>query len=173
MRTSVWNGCNMTSYVYPGCGYGGYCLPKDTNALLALSKAKGFLPGILDQVISTNNAMPKRIAARIMAKAAPDDRIAILGLSFKPGSDDVRQSPAAPILRHLQENGYRNLAAYDPAANELFHAAYPDLALQYKDSMAKALHGAAFAVILTAWPEFAQVMQHTNAPIIDCRYMLS
>lgn len=167
-----WGGCNMTSYVYPGCGYGGYCLPKDTNALLALSRSKGFEPGILTQVISTNDQMPERIAERIMKQADQQARIAILGLSFKPGSDDVRQSPAAPILRILQQKGYHNLVAYDPVANSLFQHVYPDIALQYEDSMAQALHGAAFAVILTAWPEFADISQHTDAAIVDCRYML-
>lgn len=167
-----WGGCNMTSYVYPGCGYGGYCLPKDTNALLALSRSKGFEPGILAQVISTNNLMPEHIAERIMKQADPQAHMAILGLSFKPGSDDVRQSPAAPILRILQQNGYHNLTAYDPVANALFAQTYPDIRLQYQDSMEQALHGAACAVILTAWPEFADIRQHTNTVIVDCRYML-
>lgn len=167
-----WDGCNITSYVYPGCGYGGYCLPKDTNALLALSRSKGFEPGILAQVISTNDQMPDHIAERIMKQADTQARIAILGLSFKPGSDDVRQSPAAPILRILQQNGYHNLTAYDPVANSLFQQAYPDILLQYQDSMVQALHGAVFAVILTAWPEFADIPQHTDAVIVDCRYML-
>lgn len=168
-----WGGCNMTSYVYPGCGYGGYCLPKDTNALLSLSRSKGFEPGILAHVIAINDQMPQRIAERIIRQAVdPSTRIAILGLSFKPGSDDVRQSPAAPILRILQQKGYSNLSAYDPVANSQFQHAYPDIMLQYQDSMAQTVHDAAVAVILTAWPEFTDITQHTNAVILDCRYML-
>lgn len=167
-----WGGCNMTSYVYPGCGYGGYCLPKDTNALLSLSRSKGFEPGILAHVIATNDQMPECIAERIMKQADPSARIAILGLSFKPGSDDVRQSPAAPILRILQQSGYCNLTAYDPVANSLFQQAYPDIVLEYQDSMEHTVRDAAFAVILTAWPEFTDITQQTNAIIVDCRYML-
>ena len=64
------------------------------------------------------------------------------------------------------------MTAYDPVANALFAQTYPDIRLQYQDSMEQALDGAAFAVILTAWPEFADVKQHTDAVIVDCRYML-
>ena len=168
-----WGGCDMTSYVYPGCGYGGYCLPKDTNALLTLSRSKGFDPGILAQVIHTNDQMPAHIAERIMNRTKPQSCIAILGLSFKPESDDVRQSPAAPILRLLQQRGYHKLMAYDPVANKLFQQAYPDIMLQYQESMEQAVCNADLAVILTAWPEFIHIRLYTSIPVLDCRYMLT
>lgn len=167
-----WNDCNMTTYVYPGCGYGGYCLPKDTNAMLALSKKKGFEPKILENVIRTNDAMPQRVAERIMAKTNTEDHIAILGLSFKPESDDVRQSPAAPILRYLQKKGYSHLTAYDPVANDLFANLYPDITMTYCDTLKKAIDQADTAVILTAWKEFAQLEKESDLQILDCRYML-
>nr|WP_300128221.1 UDP-glucose/GDP-mannose dehydrogenase family protein [uncultured Butyricicoccus sp.] len=168
-----WGGCNMTSYVYPGCGYGGYCLPKDTNALLAQSKANGFNPPILSHVIRTNDEMPQHMAERIMSKTTKEEQIAILGLSFKPGSDDVRQSPAAPILRHLQQYGYDKLVAYDPVANKLFAKAYPDIHITYYDSLSEVLTGSNSAVILTAWDEFKQLNSMDNISVIDCRYMLT
>lgn len=168
-----WNGCDMTSYVYPGCGYGGYCLPKDTRALYALSKKKGFLPEILQKVIQTNDRMPKLVAEKICAKTNPEDCIAILGLSFKPDSDDVRQSPAVPILRYLQEKGYKNMKAYDPVANSMFAQAYPDLSLCYCDTMEQVVDGADTIVILTAWKEFLKIKQENAlTKTIDCRYML-
>lgn len=167
-----WGGCDMTSYVYPGCGYGGYCLPKDTKALYAQACEKGFRPEILEHVIQLNDQMPWHVAQRIMQKTKPSDRIAVLGLSFKQGSDDVRQSPAAPILSCLQAQGYYNIVAYDPVANILFRQSYPNIELEYAQTLPDALQKIDYAVILTAWEEFSNLRQLTEAPIIDCRYML-
>ena len=117
-----WGGATMASYVYPGCGYGGYCLPKDTNALYAVSRTAGFDAQILHHVIDTNDNMPTFIAQKII-RAIGDDkqqRIGILGLSFKPGSDDVRDTPSAKIIQALLDAGYHNICGYDPVAIDEF-----------------------------------------------------
>lgn len=93
-----WNHCNMSSYVYPGCGYGGYCLPKDTNALLALAKGRGIPTPILEKVISMNEKMPDIIVDSIMKKTG-NMKIGVLGLSFKPESNDVRDSSSAKVIK--------------------------------------------------------------------------
>jgi UDPglucose 6-dehydrogenase len=168
-----WGGCNMASYAYPGCGYGGYCLPKDTNALYAVAKTSGFDAQILKNVIGTNDNMPAFIADRIIRAAGNDQnaRIGILGLSFKPGSDDVRDAPSAKIIRQLIERGYKNVYAFDPVANEEFASHY-DLAMTYCGSVKETIDNSDLLVIATAWPEFKEIHSLTEKKVVDCRYML-
>lgn len=167
-----WGGCMMASYAYPGCGYGGYCLPKDTNAIYSLVKAKGFDAGILGNVIQTNEHMPHFMAKRIEKNIQKDSNIGILGLSFKPGSDDVRDTPAAKVIRELLSDGYRKIAAYDPIAVEEFRKHYSDIAIEYCADMKSVIEHADELVILTAWEEFRKLPELTDKPVIDCRYML-
>ncbi|WP_294153935.1 UDP-glucose/GDP-mannose dehydrogenase family protein [uncultured Selenomonas sp.] len=169
-----WGNASMTSYVYPGCGYGGYCLPKDTNAFYALSEKVGRPAKMLQQTIRVNDQMAEAIAGRIedFVKQDKQAKIGVLGLSFKPESDDVRDTPAARILRILAEDGYTNLLAYDPLAMENFSAKY-DLPVQYERAYEDVLQKADHLVILTAWQEFADVRERTEKDVLDCRYMLA
>ena len=169
-----WGGAPMTSYVYPGCGYGGYCLPKDTNALYAVTKTAGFDPQILKNVIATNDNMPSFIADRIDKALGgnKNQHIGILGLSFKPGSDDVRDTPSAKIIRELTKRGYNNIIGYDPVANAEFKRRYEDIDIDFATDYASILSSADAFVITTAWPEFKDVRTRTQKPVVDCRYML-
>lgn len=168
-----WQSGSIRSYFYPGCGYGGYCLPKDTNAFYAVTKRAGFDGQILKHVIETNDAMAEKTAERIIRAAGEDKNvcIGILGLSFNPGSDDTRDAPSAKIIKKLNEKGYNNIIAYDPVAMEEFRKFYP---LQYvcKESRQAVLAEAELIVIATAWPEFKMLKEETSKPIVDCRYML-
>lgn len=168
-----WNNCNMASYVYPGCGYGGYCLPKDTSALLAQAEAKGYEPKILKNVIQMNTERPNTIASNIAKELDPDAVIGILGLSFKPQSDDVRDTPAYKIIKALQKQGYENIVAYDPVANKEFAAHYTDVKVSYADDKRKVYDQADVVAIVTAWDEFNEVPKMGEKPIFDCRYMFS
>lgn len=168
-----WGGATMASYVYPGCGYGGYCLPKDTNALYAVARTAGFDAQILHHVIDTNYQMPSFIARKII-RAIGDDkeqRIGILGLSFKPGSDDVRDTPSAKIIKALMDAGYKNICGYDPVAIDEFKKYY-SLPIDYVASYDDILNQSQSLVITTAWPEFRDVRERTAKPVVDCRYML-
>lgn len=167
-----WNQCNMTSYVYPGCGYGGYCLPKDTCALFAQAAAKGFEPPILKNVIATNENRPAIMAKKIVQDVETNEMIGILGLSFKPESDDVRDTAAYKIIKELNRMGYHKIIAYDPVAMKEFQKHYPDVDIVYSDSVEDVYTQAKVVAIVTAWSEFKKVTEFGNKKVIDCRYML-
>lgn len=168
-----WGDCNMKSYAYPGCGYGGYCLPKDTNALYAVAKTAGFDAQILKNVIATNDNMPVFITDRIVKAVGTDKNvtIGILGLSFKPESDDTRDAPSAKIIRELNNRGYKNIVGYDPVAMPEF-LEYYKMDYSCAENYADCVDKADILVIATAWKKFANLPQITNKPIVDCRYML-
>lgn len=168
-----WQTGSIRGYFYPGCGYGGYCLPKDTSAFRAAAERAGAECAILREVIATNDAMPEAAARRI-ARAALDDtaaRIGILGLSFNPGSDDVRDAPSAKIIKKLNEWGYKNVIAYDPEAMDGFKKIY-DMDYECASSYEEILERADLLAIATAWPMFKGVSDRTSKRVVDLRYML-
>lgn len=168
-----WKNGNMSSYVYPGCGYGGYCLPKDTQAMYEKSRLKGYEPMILKNVMKINNSMPKFMADKIMKISNKDEKIAILGLSFKPGSDDVRDSSSAKIIKILLDEGYNNISAYDPIANNVFSQKYNFDEVNYYDDIEGLCSNSDILVLATAWDEFKNInKKYSNKKIIDCRYFL-
>ena len=168
-----WQDGSIRSYFYPGCGYGGFCLPKDTKAFCAAADAAGTGARILREVIALNDRMPEISAERVIRAAGPDKntRVGILGLSFKPGSDDVRDTPSAKIIRELNRRGYTRVIGYDPAAVPAFRRHYPDLEMEFAGSYAEILSKADIFVIATAWEEFADIRERTDKPVADLRYM--
>lgn len=168
-----WQSGSIRSYFYPGCGYGGYCLPKDTNAFYASAKNRGFDGGILKNVIAVNDNMAKAVAGRII-KAADQNRntnIGILGLSFNSGSDDVRDSSSARIIRELNLAGYEHILIYDPVAMDNFQNTY-HMGFHCVRNYEEILEMGDVFAITTAWQEFGDILHRTNKPVIDCRYML-
>lgn len=168
-----WGGCSMTGYVYPGCGYGGYCLPKDTNALLAQAKQKGYEPQILKHVIDVNDNRAKYMAEKIAQHANEGAVIGICGLAFKPGSDDVRDTAAYKVIKELELLGYTKIVAYDPVAAEEFKKHYTDVSVEYKQSAKEVYEAAQVLAIVTAWEEFRELPLSGDKPVVDCRYMFS
>ena len=109
----------IAAFLVPGCGFGGSCLPKDTAALVAQGKSIGASMKILEAVRDVNLAQPARMVS-LLEKRIPDldgVRVAVLGLAFRPGTGDLRESPAIPIIRDLLSRGAR-VEAYDPAIAE-------------------------------------------------------
>lgn len=170
-----WSGtpAAMASYVYPGCGYGGYCLPKDTAALSSIAQEHGFEAKILNGNLRINEEIMEHKANQIMAAAPRESRIGILGLAFKSGSDDVRLSPSKFIIEKLLAKGYTNVVAYDPMANEVFAHEF-NLPIDYANSLEELVDQADELVLLTSWSEFKQNKQLLNTKrLFDFRYALA
>ena len=161
----------MTTYVYPGCGFGGYCLPKDTEALCVLARRKGYQPLILKNILDVNRNIKKYINDKICRAVKKDEYIGILGLSFKPNSDDVRNTPAKDIIKLLLKRGYYKIIAYDPAASENFKEQH-DIPIEYADCMKEVLKKSDNILILTAWDEFRKNKALRRKNVFDLRYML-
>ena len=109
----------ITSFLWPGCGYGGSCLPKDTKALSAHSAAHGRAMPLLDAVIATNLAQPAQMIDRLQRHfpSLQGLRATVLGLAFKEDTDDVRESPAIPVVKALVDGG-AVVKVYDPIVRQ-------------------------------------------------------
>lgn len=170
-----WTGspASMASYVYPGCGYGGYCLPKDTQAMAYLARSKGLEPEILESVIRTNKKIKISAVDRIIAAANTETTIGILGLSFKPDSDDVRDSPAKDLIENLLSRGYNKILAHDPISITNFSDTF-SLPISYRNALDDMLAESDVLVIATAWNDYRTLNSAAcEKPIIDLRYCLT
>lgn len=140
----------ILSYLWPGFGYGGSCLPKDVKAIVAEARSTGGDLPILATADLVNEAQPSRLAERIMGRVRLDGAtVAVLGIAFKAGTDDVRSSPALRLAREIAARGAR-VVTYDPLVAGVpgFDAA----------SDLEAALGAASIWIVTTWaPEFADL----------------
>jgi UDPglucose 6-dehydrogenase len=168
-----WSGApaGMSSYVYPGCGYGGNCLPKDTRAFYMQAGARGYTANVLRDVIEVNDKIKDFVVRKVTQVARPDETIGILGLSFKPGSGDVRETPARSIVERLVARDYRSIIAYDPEAMAMFKATF-NLDIQYAESVEELVRRADHLLLLTAWEEFEQKEDLlTSKSLFDFRYM--
>jgi UDPglucose 6-dehydrogenase len=141
------------SFLKAGIGFGGSCFPKDTRALQSLSALNGYCCELLRAVIDVNNHQrlrPVHLLRRELG-SLEGRHIAVLGLAFKPGTDDVRESPALDIIAALLEEGAR-VRAYDPVVRPGGSQELPARA-GYADSAYEALAGAEAAVLCTEWEE--------------------
>jgi UDPglucose 6-dehydrogenase/GDP-mannose 6-dehydrogenase len=146
----------ILDYLRAGIGYGGSCLPKDVNALRVFSRERGVATPLLDATVQVNQQRPERVVDRLdrLVDGLAGRTIALLGLAFKPGTDDMRDSPSFALLRSLLVRGAR-VRAYDPlgmAAAKLALAGAADGLLVATPQ--EALGGADAAIVATAWPEF-------------------
>lgn len=143
-----------SKYLAPGPGYGGSCFPKDTIALLDIAKKAGVEARIVEQVVNVNEARKDSMAQKVMALCGGSVKgltVAMLGLAFKPDTDDVRETPAFPIIEVLQKAG-ANIRAFDPAAMEESKDYLTDVA--YCEDAYDCAEGADVVVLATEWPQF-------------------
>ncbi|WP_297195624.1 nucleotide sugar dehydrogenase [uncultured Campylobacter sp.] len=164
------NPAGISSYLYPGMGFGGYCLPKDTLALYKKAKDAGYEAKILSNILSVNEEILNFYVDKIQNEVSKDENIGILGLSFKAQSDDVRDSKSATLIKKLLDLGFRNIYAYDPMANEIFKKTY-DFNISYEDSLQNIKDKCKILVIATAWEEFSNVLNEKDKKIYNFRYM--
>ena len=143
-----------SKFLHAGPGYGGSCFPKDTHALSAFARAKGVTTSIVDATIEANERQMKRMVEKI-AKAAgrKGGRVALLGLSFKPNTDDLRESPALTILAGLKRRGLK-ITAYDPVAMPGARAMATLRGVEFARDPYEAARGADTVAIVTEWNEF-------------------
>lgn len=149
-----------------GIGFGGSCFPKDVRALIAQAEAAGLHPKILSSVIAVNEDQPLRLL-NLLKKHIPDlkgKRIGVLGLAFKPDTDDIRESRAIPIVSALQDAG-ADVIAYDPLAIAHFQSLFPEIS--YASSADEVLESDAI-LIITEWKEF-EALDYTGKLVIDGR----
>jgi UDPglucose 6-dehydrogenase len=150
-------------FLRSGLGYGGSCFPKDTKAIIAAAKQADYDPAVLEAAVEVNDRQPERLLNLLDDHVdVAGRRVAVLGLAFKPGTDDVRGSRAVPVVEGLLERG-ADVVAYDPVAVDAMRDTYPDLHLEYADSAAAALEGADAAAVVTEWDEFAALDEAFDA----------
>ncbi len=148
------------SFIYPGCGYGGSCFPKDVQALIKTSHNYDYKPQILEAIEAVNQRQKMVLPEKITERFGEDlvgKKFAVWGLSFKPDTDDMREAPSITLIRALADAG-AEVVAYDPKAVEEAKTHYlsdvPNLS--YADSKYEAVKGADALVLVTEWKEFRQ-----------------
>ncbi len=143
-------------FLYAGTGYGGSCFPKDISALLYLSRQKDVFLDVVEATDAANRRQ-KRILVEKLERRFGDLRgrvIAVLGLAFKPNTDDIREAPARVVVQELLERG-AVIRAYDPVAMDNFKTVFPPSAqLSYFDNLYDTVTGADAACLVTEWHEF-------------------
>jgi UDPglucose 6-dehydrogenase len=158
-------------FLSPGVGYGGSCFPKDLMAFRSVARDCGYDFRLLDEVIRINEEQRVRFLRKVRKAlwTLKGKRLAVLGLAFKGGTDDIRESPAIPIVNCLLREGCE-IVAYDPAARERA-AEVLNGSVKYVDSVHDAANRADALLILTDWDEFAalnldQIKTSLRYPII-------
>jgi UDPglucose 6-dehydrogenase len=143
-------------FLQAGIGYGGSCFPKDTQALKQLAGNTGYHFQLLTAVIEVNELQKRRVIAKLEKHLGSlvGKQIALLGLAFKANTDDMREASSLVLSARLQSEGAQ-VVAYDPIAEEPAGELLPTVEL--RDSAAAALEGADAAVLVTEWPEFAEL----------------
>lgn len=169
----------ITAFLQAGCGFGGSCLPKDVKALIARGNEVGCAMTLLQQVIRINLCQPQRMVdlLRLHFSSLRSVPVAVLGLAFKPGTDDLRESPAIPLVKLLLDAGAR-VRLYDPVAMPAARRAGLFAPNCYAKSLHDSLALAKAALVVTAWPEFRRLEtlpleRRRSLVVVDGRHLLN
>jgi UDPglucose 6-dehydrogenase len=142
-----------SKFLHPGPGYGGSCLPKDTTALLKIAEDNNVHLGIVDAAVRANERQRGYMVERIKESMGDlkGKTLAVLGLSFKPNTDDIRDAPSVPIIKSLLKEGAK-IRAYDPVSMEAAEKILPEI--KYCKDPYNTLKGADALIIMTEWNQF-------------------
>ncbi len=161
-------------FIYPGCGFGGSCFPKDVRALAQSAAEVGYQTELIEAVERVNNRQ-KGVVFRKLAEHFGNDlagkTVALWGLAFKPNTDDMREAPSRTFMEAAWEAGL-TVQAYDPVAGDEAKRIYGERSdLVICDSAERALEGAAALVVVTEWrefrsPDFAEIKAALDSPVI-------
>jgi UDPglucose 6-dehydrogenase len=158
-------------FLNPGIGYGGSCFPKDVLAFRAVARECGYDFRLLDEVMRINEEQRQRFLRKVRSAlwTLRGKTLGVLGLAFKGGTDDIRESPALFLVQSLLQEGCK-ITAYDPAAMERTQEAM-NSEIKFASSAYEAAHGADALLILTEWEEFAnldlqRLSQELKYPIV-------
>lgn len=166
-------------FLHPGPGFGGSCFPKDTHALAALARKKQLPMNTVEAAIQTNDLQKSRMVLKLKNLLDNDfsgKTIAVLGLSFKPNTDDIRESSSITMIQEIIDGG-GTVKAYDPIANGTMREIFPNII--YEESWEQACQNADGVAIMTEWNEFRgmdlnQLKSIMSAPVLlDTRNILS
>ncbi len=145
------------AFLFPGCGYGGSCFPKDVKAVIQFSAERKYKFRILNAVEQVNESQKRLLLNRVdkfLGKNLKGKTIAVWGLAFKPRTDDMREAPAVPIIKGLLERGAK-VRAFDPEAHESAKAIF-GRKITYARNAYDALKGAEALLVVTEWNEFRE-----------------
>jgi UDPglucose 6-dehydrogenase len=143
-------------FLKPGIGFGGSCFPKDVSALKQLAGNSGYHFQLLTAVIEVNELQKRRVVGKLQKHLGSlvGKRIALLGLAFKANTDDMREASSLVLSARLQADG-AHVSAYDPIAEDEARKLMPGV--DFADSALEALSGADACIVVTEWPEFAEL----------------
>ena len=159
-------------FLNPGIGYGGSCFPKDVKALMSTGRDAGLAMEILSAVESVNDQQKGLLARRLIARLGDDLRgksVALLGLAFKPDTDDMREAPSLTVVRKLRAAG-ATVLGYDPVAHETAEIELHDT-IVYCSSWQQAVASADAVLLLTEWKELRQISPAELAASTPCRLL--
>ena len=143
-------------FIYPGCGYGGSCFPKDVKALINIADNMGYKAELISSVEKVNNKQKNILYKKILDRFGSDlkgMKFAIWGLSFKPGTDDMREAPSINLIKSITKNGGK-VTAYDPKATEQAKFYLEGINIEYHSDKYSALENADAVILVTEWKEF-------------------
>jgi UDPglucose 6-dehydrogenase len=159
------------SFLKPGVGYGGSCFPKDVSALKQLAGNSGYHFQLLTAVIEVNELQKRRVMAKLQKHMGPlvGRTVALLGLAFKPHTDDMREASSLVLASRLQADG-ATVRAYDPVAEEVARSLL--VGIEFASDAQEALTGADAGVVVTEWPEFTELDWTRAAELMNGRLVV-